>query len=57
MRKVMRYEVRYWPSDSGYSRTVGRGKVLPGRKALKVVKRLKRRGVDAFITPVMVRVT
>lgn len=55
MRKM--YEVRYYPNDLGYSRSVGfKERLLPRAKALRVVKFLKKRGIHAFIAPLNVAV-
>lgn len=49
-KTVNLYEVRYYPSTSGVSRMVGRkSRILPYRRALAVVRRLKKAGVDAVI--------
>jgi len=44
------YEVRYYPAGSAASRNVSRkGRILPYRHALAVIRRLKKAGVDAVI--------
>lgn len=55
---VSLYEVRYFPYASGTSRNLSRkGRILPYRRALAVIRRLKRAGVDAVIgSPWRVRV-
>ena len=48
MKKVNRYQVRYYPTPTSYSQYVGKGKLHKYRTALKIVKRLKKAGIDAF---------
>lgn len=49
MKKVNRYEIRYYSNERAYSNYVGfKAKLLKFRDAVKVVKRLKKSGVDAF---------
>jgi len=44
------YEVRFFPAGSGVSRNLSRkGRILPYRRALAVIRRLKAAGVDAVI--------
>ena len=44
------YEVRYYPAGSRVSQNVSRKcRVIPYRKALAVIRRLKKSGVDAVI--------
>lgn len=44
------YEVRYYPSGSAVSQNVSRKcRILPYRKALAVIRRLKKSNVDAVI--------
>lgn len=44
------YEVRYFPAGSAYSRNLSKhGRILPYRRALAVIRRLKRSGVDAVL--------
>jgi len=44
------YEVRYFPVGSGVSRNLSRkSRILPYRRALAVIRRLKKAGVDAVI--------
>lgn len=44
------YEVRYFPAGSAVSRNLSRkGRILPYRRALAVIRRLKRAGVDAVL--------
>ncbi len=44
------YEVRYFPAGSAYSRNLSKhGRILPYRRALAVIRRLKRAGVDAVL--------
>lgn len=44
------YEVRYFPTGSAYSRNLSRkSRILPYRRALAVIRRLKRSGVDAVL--------
>lgn len=59
MKTVNRYEVRYFPAHSGVSQRVGlKCRVLEYRRALAVVRRLKKAGVDAIIgSPWKIRIT
>ena len=44
------YEVRYYPAGSAVSQNVSRKcRILPYRKALAVIRRLKKSNVDAVI--------
>jgi hypothetical protein len=46
------YEVRYYKDAVSYSKHVGfKMKLLPRIRALKIVKFLKNRGIDAFAAP------
>ena len=58
MKTVMRYEVRHFPPHSGVSQRVGtKCRLLEYRRALAVVRRLKKAGVDATIgSPWRIRV-
>jgi hypothetical protein len=47
MKKSFRYEIRYWPGDNEYSKMIG-SKLLEFKRAVKIVRRLKKSGVDAF---------
>lgn len=43
------YGVRYYPDNTSYSKYLGyKGQLLPYRRAMKLVKWLKSKGVDAF---------
>jgi hypothetical protein len=52
MKKVTRYEIRYWPTPTptptSYSKGAGRKLYVRGR-ALKILSFLKKRGIDAFL--------
>lgn len=47
MKKVNRYQIRHYPTPTGYSVPVGR-KLVTWRQACKIVKRLKKSGLEAF---------
>lgn len=51
------YEVRYWPTPYAYSKQVGfKGKLVTFRQAQKIVKRLKKSGIDAFHAKLSVKI-
>ena len=57
MKKVNRYAIRYYPNESAYSNYVGfKAKLLKFKDAVKVVKRLKKSGVDAFYSKIEISV-
>jgi hypothetical protein len=57
MNKVTRYAVRYWPTPTAYSRVVGsKCRLVERSSALRIVRRLKRRGIDAFSAPVKINI-
>lgn len=47
MKKTNLYEIRYWPSATALSRSYGR-RLVSYRRACRIVRRLKGRGLDAF---------
>ena len=54
MKTIKLYNVRFY-RDMEFSKTVGfKGRLLERSQALRVVKRLKRRGVEAFAAPMKV---
>lgn len=57
MRKVTRYEIRYWPSITAFSKGVGfKGRLVEYRQACGIVKRLRNSGIDAFKEPMNIRI-
>jgi hypothetical protein len=47
-----RYEIRYWVEGTMGSRSIGfKGKLFKHDKAKKLVKKLKKLGIDAYIAP------
>ena len=57
MKTVNRYEVRYYPTPTAYSKYVGfKAKLLPYRDAVKVVRKLKKMGIDAFYSKMEINV-
>lgn len=56
LKLVKRYEVRFYPFVQAFSRGAGR-KLYERTRALRIVRRLKRSGVDAFVSPMMIRVS
>lgn len=58
MQKITLREIRYWPTPTAFSHVVGyKHRLIDLRTARAVVKRLRRRGVDAFHRPVMLRIS
>jgi len=54
---VKRYSVRFYPTKTSYSKAVGfKHKLIERKKALAVVKRLKKSGVDAFAEPMEIKI-
>lgn len=47
VKKVTMYEIRVWPTPTGYSKSLGR-KLRTPTSATKLLKRLKKRGMDVF---------
>lgn len=57
MKTVTRYDLRYYPSPTAYSKRVGfKARLLPYREAVKVVRKLKKMGVDAFYSKMEINV-
>ena len=49
MKKVTRYEIRYYPPFPAFSKTVGfKGRLVEYHSACRIVKRLRKSGIDAF---------
>lgn len=64
-KQITMFEVRFYPNPYGYSSRVGasdyrrayRNRLIATRaQARKIVRRLRRAGVDAFLLPVTVNV-
>ena len=56
MKTAKLYEIRYYPSPSAFSKHVGyKGKLVSYQSALKLVKRLKKAGVDAAKFPFTIK--
>jgi hypothetical protein len=52
------YQVRVYPQINGFGRHVGhKMRLLPFRPAQRVMKRLKRTGLDIVLVPVLVNCT
>lgn len=47
VKKVTMYEIRVWPTANRYSKTLGR-KLRTSKAATKLLKRLKKHGMDVF---------
>ncbi|MBX9638064.1 MAG: hypothetical protein K2Q45_11010 [Nitrosomonas sp.] len=57
MKKVTRYEIRYWPSITAFSKGVGfKGRLVEYRLACRLIGRLKKSGIDAFKSPLMIHI-
>lgn len=56
MKKIIRYEIRWFPSMLHHSIPVGfKNKILPCDSAAKIVKWLRKRGIDAFCAPISIK--
>ena len=52
------YQVRQTPARHSFGRTVGhKARLLPRAAAARIARRLRRAGVDAMISPLLVNVT
>ncbi len=47
VKKVTMYEIRVWPTANSYSKLLGK-KLRTLKSATKLLKRLKKRGMDVF---------
>lgn len=55
MKTINRYDIRHYPTSTAYSVRVGfKAKLLPYREAVKVVRKLKGMGIDAFYSKVAI---
>lgn len=52
---MKRYEIRYWPDDISYSKQIGRS-LVEFKKAVKIVRRLKKSGLDAFYSKLSITI-
>lgn len=55
MKNKSVYEIRCWTNDSAYSKLMS-NKLRERSKAIKLVKRLKRMGIDAFSSKLIIKV-
>lgn len=56
MKKIIRYEIRWFPSMLQSSVPVGfKNKILPRDRVTKIVKWLRKRGIDAFCAPIILK--
>lgn len=52
------YQVRQTPEGYSFGRTVGhKARLMPRAVATRIAKRLRRSGIDAMISPLIVNVT
>ncbi len=57
MNTVNRYEIRYYPAPTSFSKYVGfKAKLLPFKKAVKVIRKLKSMGLDAFYSKMEINI-
>jgi hypothetical protein len=47
VKKATMYEIRVWPTANSYSKLLGK-KLRTSKSATKLLKRLKKRGMDVF---------
>jgi hypothetical protein len=47
VKKATMYEIRVWPTANSYSKLLGK-KLRTPKSATKLLKRLKKRGMDVF---------
>jgi len=57
IKQVNRYEIRYYTETNLYSYYVGfKARLLPYKKAVKIINRLKKSGIDAFHAKMIINI-